>query len=96
MDRNYTETANHKEYVLLRRLESANDNDAPKIILALNLLRLRYQSGKGQTEVAKCLGINQKNLSQWEQGDIAPSLRYLIALAKFYGVTIDQLLTPIV
>lgn len=94
MDRNYTETTKYKEFILFRKLETADDNTTPKIVLAINLMRLRYQSGKGQTEVARCLGVNQKNLSQWEQGDVAPSLRYLIALAKFYGVTIDQLLTP--
>lgn len=91
--RDYKETTNYKTQMLLRRLEKANENDKPKIILAINLLTLRAESKKGQTEIANSLNIDQKNYGQWERGEIAPSLRYLIAIAKFYGVTIDRLLS---
>lgn len=91
--RDYTETTNFKATMLQRRLEKATENDKPKIILALNLLRLRSASGKGQTEVAQNLNVDTKNYGQWERGEIAPSLRYLIAIANLYGVTVDELLT---
>ncbi len=93
MNRDYNEVAKHKTYRLIRRLEDANEDETPKIILAINLVNLRYANSKGQTEVANAIGINQKNLSQWEHGEVAPSLRYLIAISRFYNVTIDDLLT---
>jgi transcriptional regulator with XRE-family HTH domain len=45
-----------------------------------------------QEEVAKKLGLNYKSTySRWEHGFREPSIRYLIALADLYGVSIDYL-----
>ena len=90
----YTFTARIALINLMERRERASENDKPKIDLAINLLRFRQDGKKSQTEVARALGVDQKNLSQWERGECAPSLRYLIALARYFGKSVDELLTP--
>lgn len=94
MIRDYKETTEFKVKQLLRSKEQASENNKPKFDLAINLVLLRQSVSKGQLEVAKALGVDQKNVSQWENAEVAPSLRYLIALAKFFRVTIDRLLVP--
>ena len=91
---NYTTTARLLLINLLEQRKTADENSKPKIDLAVNLVCLRQDSKQSQKEVAKALRIDQKNVSQWEHAEVAPSLRYLIALAKFYGVTVDRLLQP--
>ena len=91
--RNYNDINMAKLNGLLKQLETADENEAPKIILAFNLLRFRNERKQGGTETAQALGVDIKNYYQWERGEVVPSLRYLIALAQYYGVTVDGLLT---
>ena len=90
----YNEYARFALFDLIEQREHADANTLPKINLAINLICLRQDRKTSQTELANALGVNQKNVSQWEHGNVAPSLRYLIALAEFYGVSIDSLLAP--
>lgn len=94
MIKNYAETTENKVKDLIRGKEYARENDKPKFDLAANLLQLRQNARKSQIEVAAELGVDQRNLTRWECAEVAPNLRYLIALAEFYGVTVDRLLTP--
>lgn len=91
---NYSTTARMTLINLNSQRATADENSKPKIDLAINLICLRQDAHKGQTEVAKALHIDQKNFSQWERAEVAPSLRYLLALANYYGVTVDDLLKP--
>lgn len=95
MIKNYAETTNDKIEALKRGKKYADANDKPKYDLAANLLRLRQDARKSQIEVAAALGVGQRNLTRWECAEVAPNLRYLIALAEFYGVSVDRLLTPV-
>lgn len=95
MERNYNEVFKGKLNTLQQARERANESSKPKLDLAINLLYLRQDRGNSQAEIAKALHIDQKNYSQWERAEIAPSLYYLIALAKYYGVSVDRLLSPI-
>lgn len=88
----YSMSARLTLFKLIEQREIANENSKPKIDLAINLICLRQNAHKKQSEVASDLCISQKNLSQWERGEVAPSLRYLIALANYYGVSVDNLL----
>lgn len=90
--KDYTAKANYNIRILKYHLDRASENDKPKLILAINLVRLRNNNGKSQIEVCEYLGINQSNLCQWEKGIVSPSLRYLIALSEYYHTSIDELL----
>jgi transcriptional regulator with XRE-family HTH domain len=60
--------------------------------LAKNIKRLRIENNFNQTQLAKELHVSNSLISHWEKGDREPSTEDLIALAKFFGCTIDELL----
>lgn len=52
---------------------------------------LREDNDKKQGEIAEVLGLKQAQYNRYENGVNEIPLRYLIALADFYGVTIDYI-----
>ncbi|MBD5632269.1 MAG: helix-turn-helix transcriptional regulator [Clostridia bacterium] len=52
----------------------------------------RVQNGFTQTQIANMLGIEQSNISDWENNISRPEYENLIALAKIYGETLETLL----
>ena len=56
-----------------------------------NLKTLRIERGIGQIELAKALGVSKGIISLWENGLREPSMSSLIALSKFFDVSIDYL-----
>ena len=51
----------------------------------------RIERGKSQLQLAKETGISQQNISRWEKGQMLPSIEFCIALADYYGITLDEL-----
>lgn len=56
-----------------------------------NLKNLRIEKNIGQVELAKALDVSKGIISLWENGLREPSMTNLIALAKFFEVSIDYL-----
>ena len=56
-----------------------------------NLKELRLEKGLGQVELAKEIGVSKGVISLWENGLREPNMYSLILLAKFFKVTIDEL-----
>ena len=54
---------------------------------------LRKQKNLTQEELASALFVSRTAVSKWESGRGYPSIDSLIAIAKFFGVSIDDLLT---
>lgn len=59
--------------------------------LSKNLKSYREASGLSQKQVSKVLHIARQSISRWELGKAAPTEENLAALAKVYGVTVDEL-----
>ena len=57
------------------------------------LQELRKRKGLTQEEVAECLFVSRAAVSKWESGRGYPNIDSLKAIAKFYGVSIDDLLS---
>lgn len=55
------------------------------------LRSLRQERGIGQIELAKKLDVGKSIISLWEQNKCEPTLSKLIAMARFFGVSIDYL-----
>jgi len=55
------------------------------------LRELRVEKGIGQVELAMKLGVSKGIISLWENNLREPTMSSLIALAKFFVVTIDYL-----
>ncbi len=57
------------------------------------LQELRKQRGLTQEELAESLYVSRTAISKWESGRGYPSIDSLKAIAKFFGVTVDELLS---
>lgn len=57
------------------------------------LQELRKQKGITQEELAQCLYVSRTAVSKWESGRGYPNIESLKLIAKFFSVTIDQLLS---
>lgn len=61
-------------------------------MISLNLFELRKARGITQSYLAEVLGVSFQTISKWETGAVVPDVKYVIAMAKFFGVTTDQIL----
>ena len=52
---------------------------------------LRKEKGIGQVQLANLIGVSKSVVSLWELNECEPTLSKLIALSKFFGVSIDYL-----
>ena len=57
------------------------------------LQELRKQKGLTQEELAKALFVSRTAISKWESGKGYPNLDSLKAIAQFFSITIDELLS---
>ena len=57
------------------------------------LQELRKQKGLTQEELAEKLYVSRTAISKWESGRGYPNIESLKAIAKFFGVTVDELLS---
>ena len=57
------------------------------------LQELRKQKGLTQEELAESLYVSRTAISKWESGRGYPNIESLKAIAKFFGVTVDELLS---
>ena len=53
----------------------------------------RKQAKLSQEELAALVGVSRQAVSKWELGDATPELDKLVALARTFGVTTDELLS---
>lgn len=60
--------------------------------IAQRLAELRREKGYSQEELAERLGLSRQAVSKWERAESSPDTGNLVALAKLYGVTLDELL----
>lgn len=54
--------------------------------------RLRKAHGLTQEEFAVALGMSQASVSRFETGERKPDIDDLIAIAKFFGCKVDDLI----
>ena len=57
------------------------------------LQELRKQRGFTQEELAKKLYVSRTAISKWESGRGYPNIESLKAIAKFFSITVDELLS---
>ena len=55
----------------------------------------RTQCKMTQEFVAETIGVSRQAVSKWENGTSDPSTSNLFALAKFYGVSVEELLKEV-
>ena len=56
------------------------------------ITKLRKRMNITQDELAKAVGVTNQSVSKWELGICCPDIQLLPVLAKFFGITIDELM----
>ena len=62
------------------------------MILADKIIDLRKKAGWSQDELASKLNVTRQSVSKWENGSSDPNTSNLIALAKLYKISPEELL----
>ncbi|MCM1164460.1 MAG: helix-turn-helix domain-containing protein [Lachnospiraceae bacterium] len=57
------------------------------------LSELRRERELTQEQLGERLGVTNKTVSRWENGNYMPPVEMLIELSKFYGVSINEILS---
>ena len=60
-----------------------------------NLQFLRARRGLTQEQLAETLNVSRQSVSKWESGAADPSTSNLLALAKLFGVSAEELLKSV-
>ena len=63
--------------------------------LGKRIAALRRDKGLKQDELAQQLGVTPQAVSKWETGTADPSTSNLLALAKLFGVSAEELLRQV-
>lgn len=58
----------------------------------LKVYSMRKLNKMSQKDLADMLGVTNKAISKWENGDAMPSLRQIVALSEIFNVSLDDLL----
>lgn len=59
---------------------------------AYNLKALRTEKGLSQPKLAKAINVSKGMISFWENEKYEPTASNIIAVAKYFNVSIDELL----
>ena len=60
--------------------------------IADRLYEYRKNSGLSQEELAEKIGVSRQAVSKWERSEASPDTENLVALAKLYGVSLDEII----
>ena len=80
---------------LLKYLRTKDVQEEKRIVkksLGETLKEYRTDNKMTQEFVAESIGVSRQAVSKWEQGVSDPSTTNLLALAKLYGVSAEELL----
>ena len=59
----------------------------------MNRIReLRQEKQLSQEELARRLGVDRSSVARWETGSNNPRMEKLLALAKIFGCSLDELI----
>lgn len=70
------------------------DDTTLRKTVAENLTYYRRARGLTQAALAATLNYSDKSVSKWERGEGLPDISVLVILADYYGITVNDLVTP--
>ena len=59
---------------------------------AEKMIHLRKSNDLSQKELASMLGVTNKAVSKWENGDCLPPINQILAISKIFNISLDELL----
>ena len=82
-----------RKYINSKEIRQEKNNTQKT--LGVILKDYRTHSKMTQEFVTESLGVSRQAVSKWENGTSDPSMSNLIALAKLYGITADEILKQV-
>ena len=79
----------------LKSADVRKEKKETQISLGSALKTHRTECKMTQEFVAESLGVSRQAVSKWENGTSDPSTSNLLALAKLYGISVEELLDRI-
>ena len=79
----------------IKSKEVRQEKELVKKTLGETIREYRMERNMTQEFVAESLGVSRQAVSKWEKGTSDPSTSNLLALAKLYGVSAEELLSCI-
>lgn len=58
----------------------------------MSITKLRIEKGLSKMQLARELGVNVRTIFRWEQDMKCMSVKHAIELAKFFEVSLDELI----
>ena len=52
----------------------------------------RQRANLSQKDLAQEINTSQQNISRWEKNEVEPSISFCVALADYYGISLDELI----
>ena len=77
----------------IKSKEVRQEKELVKKTLGETIREYRMERNMTQEFVAESLGVSRQAVSKWEKGTSDPSTSNLLALAKLYGVSAEELLS---
>lgn len=76
---------------------NADSKNPPEQAKSLGETLKAHRTSRGFTQeyVAEALGVSRQAVSKWENGTSDPSTANLMALARLYGLSVDELLKQV-
>lgn len=76
---------------------NADSKNPPEQAKSLGETLKAHRTSRGFTQeyVAETLGVSRQAVSKWENGTSDPSTANLMALARLYGLSVDELLKQV-
>lgn len=59
----------------------------------MKIKELRLERGLTKVQLAMELGVNKRTILRWEQDMMCMSLRHAVKIAKFFEVSLDELVS---
>ena len=61
-------------------------------MVRMTLKAARVNKGLGQKAAAEILGVSNKTLGRWENGETVPKQNHIDAICDLYGVSYDNII----
>jgi transcriptional regulator with XRE-family HTH domain len=71
--------------------ETATQRRSMLILVGRRIVRLREKRRWTQADLAQRLGLKRERVSHWERGEHSPTLAALVALARTFRISLDEL-----
>ena len=62
-------------------------------MLSKQITNLRKRSGMSQSQLASAINVSPSAIGMYEQGRRIPDLTTLVSISRFFGVSLDYLIT---